>query len=215
MGVQFSVTPKIQENNLIRLDLNPKIIDLIGYDSFPVAPNANMVIYNGYGANTIRPQGRFPIFNTSSVNTIWNLAQETLSPLFGPGVDPNDSDTISTSSSYTGPNYGYYTQYAPIFHDDVGVPLPPINGYLPYFRVREVKTQVAVADGSTVGLGGLIYDRLETYKDKVPVLGSIPLLGRLFRSEGEKSIKRNLMIFVSATQLNNNGQGRSTAALNN
>ena len=219
MGVQFSVTPKIQENNLIRLDLNPKIIDLIGYDSFPVAPSANMVIYNGYGANTIRPQGRFPIFNTSSVNSLWNLAQETLAPVFGGNSDPNDIGEMGSQNGATAqyylPNYGYYSQSAPIFHEEVGVPLPPINGYLPYFRVREVKTQVAVADGSTVGLGGLIYDRLETYKDKVPVLGSIPLLGRLFRSEGEKSIKRNLMIFVSATQLNNNGQGRSTAALNN
>jgi general secretion pathway protein D len=74
---------------------------------------------------------------------------------------------------------------------------------------------VDVADGSTVGLGGLIYNRLETYKDKVPVLGSIPLVGRLFRSEGERNIKRNLMIFVSATQVSNGGQRKSEITLNN
>ncbi|MBI9019676.1 MAG: hypothetical protein JEZ10_00265 [Verrucomicrobia bacterium] len=215
MGVQFSVTPKIQENNLIRLDLNPKIIDLIGYDTYQLSPNASMMVYNGYGANTIRPQGRFPIFNTSSVNGLWNLAQESLSPFLGDNNDPNDSSDTVPADNYRSPQYGYYSQSAPIHHDELGIPLPSINGQLPYFRVREIKTKVAVADGSTVGLGGLIYDRLETYKDKVPVLGSIPLLGRLFRSEGEKSIKRNLMIFVSATQLNNNGQSRSAAALNN
>ena len=97
----------------------------------------------------------------------------------------------------------------------MGTPLNAVNGQLPYFRVREIKTQVDVADGSTVGLGGLIYDRLETYKDKVPVLGSIPLIGRLFRSEGERSIKRNLMIFVSACQVANDGQRKSDVAINN
>jgi len=219
MGVQFSVIPKIQENNLIRLDLNPKIIDLIGYDTYQVTPNASMMIYNGYGMNTVRPTGRFPIFNTASINRVWNLTQETLSAVYGDTIDPNDVNAIAdftdSGAADSMPTDGYFNSTAPILHDELGVPLPAINGQLPYFRVREIKTQVAVADGSTVGLGGLIYDRLETYKDKVPVLGSIPLLGRLFRSEGEKSIKRNLMIFVSATQLNNNGQSRSDAVLNN
>jgi len=221
MGVQFSVTPKILENNLIRLDLNPKIIDLIGYDTYPVAPPASMMIYNGYGANTIRPQGRFPILNAGTVGDLWNLAEESLTTAFGTYTDPNDLGAITEGygtepySNYVLPNYGYYSQSAPITHNDLGVSLPAINGHLPYFRVREIKTQVAVADGSTVGLGGLIYDRLETYKDKVPVLGSIPLVGRLFRSEGEKSVKRNLMIFVSASQLNNNGQSRAASALTN
>jgi general secretion pathway protein D len=77
---------------------------------------------------------------------------------------------------------------------------------MPYYRRREMTTEVTVADGSTVGMGGLIYDKNETFRDKVPVLGSIPLLGRLFRSEGEKSVKRNLMIFVTATQVDVNGR---------
>jgi general secretion pathway protein D len=85
-------------------------------------------------------------------------------------------------------------------------PIPSQTGQLPYFRVREMTTKVTVADGSTVGMGGLIYDKIETYKDKVPVLGSIPLIGRLFRSEGEKTIKRNLMIFVTATEVDVNGR---------
>jgi len=73
---------------------------------------------------------------------------------------------------------------------------------------------VTVADGSTVGMGGLIYDKLETFRDKVPVLGSIPFIGRLFRSEGEKSIKRNLMIFVTATQVDVDGRRSADVVLN-
>ena len=91
--------------------------------------------------------------------------------------------------------------------------IPELSASLPYFRIREMATKVTVADGSTVGMGGLIYDKLETFRDKVPVLGSIPLIGRLFRSEGEKSVKRNLMIFVTATQVDIDGRKSSDIAL--
>ena len=89
-----------------------------------------------------------------------------------------------------------------------------LDASLPYYRVRELETVVTVADGSTVGMGGLIYDKLESYRDKVPVLGSIPFLGRLFRSEGERSIKRNLMIFVTATQVDVDGRRTADVVLN-
>jgi len=94
------------------------------------------------------------------------------------------------------------------------VNVPTLAGQVPYYRLREISSQVTVADGSTVAMGGLIYDKLETYKDKVPLLGSIPLVGRLFRSEGEKSVKRNLMIFVTATQVDVNGRRAADMALN-
>lgn len=87
-----------------------------------------------------------------------------------------------------------------------GQQISSLDASLPYFRIREMETTVTVADGSTVGMGGLTYDKLVTYKDSVPLLGSIPFIGRLFRSEGESSTKRNLMIFVTATQVDVNGQ---------
>jgi general secretion pathway protein D len=85
---------------------------------------------------------------------------------------------------------------------------------LPYVRTREMSTMMTVADGGTVGMGGLIYDKLETFRDKVPVLGSIPLIGRLFRSEGENSVKRNLTMFVTARQVDVNGRTVADTALN-
>lgn len=84
---------------------------------------------------------------------------------------------------------------------------------LPYFRIRKLETRATVADGSTIGMGGLIYDKLETFRDKVPILGSIPMVGRLFRSEGERSVKRNLMIFVTATQVDVDGRRMADLAL--
>jgi len=54
-------------------------------------------------------------------------------------------------------------------------------------------------------MGGLIKESVERFKDRVPVLGSIPLVGRFFRSEGERSIKKNLLIFVTANRIDSTG----------
>jgi len=70
---------------------------------------------------------------------------------------------------------------------------------LPRFRVRQVTTSSIVWDGQTIMLGGLISEKVTKTKDKVPVLGDMPLLGRLFRSEATASRKKNLVIFVTPT----------------
>jgi general secretion pathway protein D len=70
---------------------------------------------------------------------------------------------------------------------------------LPEFSVRQVTTTVNVWDGQTVVLGGLISSDVQEEKDTVPVLGEVPILGRLFQSQWKTEVKRNLMIFVTAT----------------
>ena len=70
---------------------------------------------------------------------------------------------------------------------------------LPQFSVREVTTTVTVWDGQTVVLGGLVDSTLTNTKDTVPVLGDVPVVGRLFQSISKTETKRNLMIFVSCT----------------
>jgi general secretion pathway protein D len=70
---------------------------------------------------------------------------------------------------------------------------------LPHFRLRQVTTSCIVWDGQTVVLGGLISDNVTRVKDQVPVLGDLPWVGRLFRSEQNQSSKQNLLIFVTPT----------------
>ena len=81
----------------------------------------------------------------------------------------------------------------------------PSGFYQPIFSTREVTTEVTVFDGATVVMGGLTRDEVKTVKDKVPVLGDIPGIGRLFRSEGETRLKRNLLIFVTANLVSPGG----------
>jgi general secretion pathway protein D len=70
---------------------------------------------------------------------------------------------------------------------------------LPRFRLRQVVTSAIVWDGQTIVLGGLVSEDLTKLKDKLPILGDLPFVGRFFRSESTASSKRNLMIFVTPT----------------
>lgn len=69
---------------------------------------------------------------------------------------------------------------------------------MPVFSRRYVNSNPCVYDGHTIAIGGLIEDEVQKVEDKVPVFGDLPLVGRLFRSEAESHVRKNLMIFVTA-----------------
>jgi general secretion pathway protein D len=75
----------------------------------------------------------------------------------------------------------------------------------PIFSTRKVSTNVTVFDGATVVLGGLVREDVQKVEDKTPILGDIPLIGRLFRSNVDQHIKKNLVIFVTARLVNPEG----------
>lgn len=81
----------------------------------------------------------------------------------------------------------------------------PSGFYQPLFSIRKVETEVTIWDGATVILGGLTREHSVRVSDRVPLLGDIPLLGRLFRNEGESTQKRNLLIFVTANLVSPGG----------
>lgn len=87
----------------------------------------------------------------------------------------------------------------------------PSGFYQPIFSTREVSTKVTLWDGATLVMGGLTREEIKTVDDKVPVLGDIPGLGRLFRSEGETTQKRNLLIFVTANLVSPGGSPKKQA----
>ena len=68
----------------------------------------------------------------------------------------------------------------------------------PVFSTRKVTTSVSVYDGQTVVIGGLMREDVQKTEDKTPIIGDIPLVGRLFRTNVDQHIKRNLVIFVTA-----------------
>ncbi len=76
---------------------------------------------------------------------------------------------------------------------------------LPHFRMRQVVTSAIVWDAQTIVIGGLITDSVSNVKDKIPLLGDMPFVGRLFRSESTSKTKKNLLIFVTPTIINPDG----------
>ena len=81
----------------------------------------------------------------------------------------------------------------------------PSGFFQPIFSTREVTTDVTVFDGATVVIGGLTREEVKTIDDKVPVLGSLPLIGAAFRSTGKSVAKRSLMVFVTANLVSPGG----------
>ncbi len=144
------------------------------------------------------------------VNTSPAISYSTETLPFGPSLDvvPYVSADGYTIQMTIIPTYAEFLGY-----DDPGQFVPQIQAIggnniglpitaqlpLPHFRIRQVTTSAIVWDGQTVVLGGLISEAVTKLRDKVPVLGDLPLVGRLFRSESSSSQKKNLMIFVTPT----------------
>lgn len=77
---------------------------------------------------------------------------------------------------------------------------------MPVFSSRRVTTALTIYDGYTVAVGGLMREDVQTVEDKVPVLGDIPIVGRLFQTKAENRIKSNLIIFVTAQIIDATGR---------
>jgi general secretion pathway protein D len=80
---------------------------------------------------------------------------------------------------------------------------PSTNPTLAATDKRSLDTSVLVNDGQIIVLGGLIEDEVDNTEDRVPLLGDIPLLGRLFRYNTREHKKTNLMIFLRPVIIRN------------
>ncbi|MBE6365957.1 MAG: hypothetical protein E7053_09480 [Lentisphaerae bacterium] len=75
----------------------------------------------------------------------------------------------------------------------------------PVIATREISTTVVVNHGETLVIGGLSNSISKRRVDKIPILADIPFIGRLFQSQSENSTRRNMLIFVTARLVGNDG----------
>lgn len=130
VGVELTVTPTVEQDNSVTLDLNPRVTEFEGFVEFG-----------------------------------------------GVGLAISGGQVVTIPSGF----------------------------FQPVFATRELNTKVNIWDGATVVMGGLTREDVRRVSDKLPILGDIPVLGRLFRSEGEGSQKRNLLVFVTANLVSPGG----------
>jgi general secretion pathway protein D len=112
------------------------------------------------------------------------------------GSDIQNAIGTSTSSY----SFGVTTTSSPPYYTQPNDILQPV------FRKNSLNTAVTVYDGSTIALGGVIEERRSDFDDKVPVLGDIPLIGRLWQSKMSQTTKKNVMFFITVTVVDPAGQ---------
>ena len=163
-----------------------------------------------YGAfmNALKTDARFEVLSTPRIFTSNNSTAEINISQSLPYVTSTQTNTNGVSSF----NYSFL---------DVGIILtvtPRItsNGYVtmdvtqtandfvrytdfnaPVVNQREAQTTVSVKDGETIVLGGIIKNSISATTNKIPVLGDIPVLGKLFQTNGTTKSKTELLVFLT------------------
>jgi general secretion pathway protein D len=162
----------------------------------------------GIGVTIVQAPSSFPVTPTTPTafetrNTGVTLEVE---PVIGPDGYTIDLNLVPQVVEFEGfINYGSPIQTTatnPITGITSTNVITPNVINQPIFSTRKVTTSVSIFDGQTVVLGGLMREDIQKVEDKVPLLGDIPLVGRLFRSSVDQHLKRNLIIFVSARLMN-------------
>ena len=80
-----------------------------------------------------------------------------------------------------------------------------LSSEIPIVNVQEVDTIVRMKSGQVLVMGGLMQDRTVSTQESVPIAGELPILGNLFRSQGDKIQKTELVILIRAVILDRDG----------
>ena len=177
VGVILQVTPELsQGGQLINLHLHPQVV------SDPTWKNYGMRI----------PKSSNSQYDTfGSVSAIMNALVANLTTLGGlsPEETANYRDMLGDAA---------FTSIASINSGENALSYYDAPMEQPFFKTRSIETDITIANGATVVMGGLITEERKSMEDKIPYLGDLPWVGRFFRSRSEWSNKRNLLIFVTA-----------------
>jgi len=149
------------------------------------------------------------IYPTAYENQITYVDLDGDGAYFGPG----EADSVNVPTAFATREIGILLNVTPSVGSDrktISLTLvPEVSDFVsfteytgsvkvPKFSSRNVTTNIIVDNGQTVVMGGLMKETTSKTTTKVPFLGDIPILGRLFRKQEDSSEKRNLLIFVTA-----------------
>ena len=147
-------------------------------------------------APTVEPGG----FQTREVGVILQVVPEVSAE----GQMINLTMNPQVVSEPTWHDYGY-SVFTPGATEPTKLPMQQ-----PFFQVRSISTSVSIYNGATVVMGGMITENRVSTEDKVPLLGDLPYLGQFFTSKSEQTVKRNLLIFVTARLVDPAGRSVKT-----
>ncbi|MDP2769297.1 MAG: type II secretion system secretin GspD [Giesbergeria sp.] len=189
------------------------VASLSGGLNLALAPRINGQYYLGALANFLQNSGDANVLSTPNLMTLDNeeariVIGNNVPFVTGSYANSTGSSTVNPFTTVERKDVGLMLRVRPQINENGtvkmaiyqevskidGNTLKDANG--PTTSKRAIESNVLVEDGSIIVLGGLLEDSYSQAEDKVPVMGDIPLLGALFRSENRSRKKTNLMVFL-------------------
>jgi len=132
-----------------------------------------------------------------------NFNEQTATAVFGGFEDKKYGNTLVVRPSVNKDNFITLAVKPEISNkvDDARFVFAGAVVTSPIIDTRSLESNVLIKSGDTLAVGGLIQDETRKGRTKVPVLGDVPMLGYLFQSRSNERVKRNLLVFVTPTIL--------------
>jgi general secretion pathway protein D len=178
-----------------------------------LAPRINGQYYLGALANFLQNSGDANVLSTPNLMTLDNeeariIIGNNVPFVTGSYANTTGSSTVSPFQTVERKDVGLMLKVRPQISENGTVKmaiyqevskidtatLSNANG--PSTSKRSIESNVVVDDGSIIVIGGLLEDSYQQGQDKVPVMGDLPVVGNLFRSETRSRNKTNLMVFL-------------------
>jgi general secretion pathway protein D len=86
------------------------------------------------------------------------------------------------------------------------VELTPNEILMPVFSVMKTETNLTIADGSTLVIGGMLQEKLQKVEDKTKILGDLPVVGRMFQSQAYAPIRTAVVFLVTVKVVDPTGK---------
>jgi type II secretory pathway component GspD/PulD (secretin) len=189
---QADSTDILSAPRLTTISGSPAVIKMVTEKYYPDEwDEAELETVSGEGDND-----DIPVFQPS-IPTFGDATEEGIVLSIQPTVE--DNYTITIPMTPTIQEFVGWTDYS------YDIPLEANNETryypntlkMPIIESRSINTVVVSYDGETVVMGGVIRDRIAIVEDQYPILGDLPLVGRLFQSKGRGSEKVSLLIFLN------------------
>jgi type IV pilus secretin PilQ/predicted competence protein len=148
-------------------------------------------------------QAKIEIIRSQPVPQL-NFNEQTATAVFGGFQDKKFGNTLVVKPSVNKDNF-ITLAVKPEISNKVGDQLFSIPGgsggtvASPIIDTRSLDSNVLIKSGDTLAIGGLLQDEVSKSRTKVPIVGDIPFLGYLFQSRQNTRVKRNLLVFVTPT----------------
>jgi general secretion pathway protein D len=178
-----------------------------------LAPRVNGQYYLGALANFLQNSGDANVLSTPNLMTLDNeeariVIGNNVPFVTGSYANTTGNNSVNPFTTVERKDVGLMLRVRPQINENGtvkmaiyqevskidGNTLKDVNG--PTTSKRSIESNVLIEDGSIIVLGGLLEDSYQQAEDKVPLMGDIPLLGNLFRSENRSRRKTNLMVFL-------------------